>query len=365
MKFYDIRDTIKKFPNATYYLIWGERSNGKTYGALNQALDDYAVDSSEFVYLRRYDLDVQAGKLTQLFSAHKKNGELSGRFEFDDIDYRSGVFTLCKREGGKVIKDDKPIGYGMSLTSMEHFKSLSYPNIRNIIFDEFMSRTGYLTGEFELFQNVISTLVRQRDDVRIIMLANTVNKSNPYFTQMGLYHAREQKIGSVEQYEYTYSSGSKMQVICEYTESTKGGKKSDKYFAFDSPAAKMITEGGWEVGLYPRTPYKITRDMVVQRFLIEYEGQYLNCAYVVNDRDVFVEIRPKRGPIKREDDIIYGTSPSPSYNIRTCLTKQDDPLSKAIQSLIKKNKVFFANNEVGEIFRNYLRWSENYNLKNI
>ena len=34
MKFYDHRNIVKKCPDAKYYVIYGERSNGKTYDRL-------------------------------------------------------------------------------------------------------------------------------------------------------------------------------------------------------------------------------------------------------------------------------------------------------------------------------------------
>ena len=41
---------------AQYRLVFGERSNGKTYAALFRALENYAKDGkSTFAYIRRWD----------------------------------------------------------------------------------------------------------------------------------------------------------------------------------------------------------------------------------------------------------------------------------------------------------------------
>ena len=64
-----------------------------------------------------------------------------------------------------------------------------------------------------MFANVLSTIIRHRNDVKIFMLANTVNKYCPYFKEMGLKHITEMKQGSID--IYTYGS-SDLRVAVEY-----------------------------------------------------------------------------------------------------------------------------------------------------
>ena len=139
--------------------------------------------------------------------------------------------------------------FAFALTQMEHDKSTSYPDVTTIIFDEFLSRIGYLKDEFMLFMNVVSTIVRQRNDVTIYMLGNTVNKYCPYFTEMGLTHVDKMEPGTIDVYTY---GESKLKVAVEYCKDHNiDGRKSDSYFAFDNPQLQMITNGVWEVALYP------------------------------------------------------------------------------------------------------------------
>ena len=71
--FYDIRRTIKAYPDAKYFMIYGERSNGKTYSALRYALERYAKNNEQFAYLRRYGEDIRPKNLSNLFSGHIEN----------------------------------------------------------------------------------------------------------------------------------------------------------------------------------------------------------------------------------------------------------------------------------------------------
>ena len=55
---------------------------------------------------------------------------------------------------------------------------------------------------------------------------------------------------------YTYGE-SNLRVAVEYSQGIKKeSKKSNKYFAFDNPKLQMITNGKWEIDIYPHLPHK-------------------------------------------------------------------------------------------------------------
>lgn len=367
MKYYDIRDTIKQYPNAHYYVIFGERSNGKTYSALNYCIDKYVESGEQFAYVRRWGEDVRRKHMSQLFAAHAQDGTISKKTgeKYDSIEFVTGKFKLSKTgEDGKSEISDEVVGYVFDLNSMEHYKSISFPRVTTIVFDEFLSRNGYLPNEFILFTNTISTIVRQRNNVKIIMLGNTVNKSCPYFQEMGLNHVKDQAQGSVDVYHYG-SSG--LEVVVEYCRQAAkfGAKKSDVYFAFDNPELQMITQGSWEIAMYPHKPCSFRPKDIVFMFFIEFEQDLLQCEVVSLPDSVFIFIHRKTGAIKNpEHDLVYTTRPSERWNYRMCLTKQTDRISKKIQLFFRENRVFYADNEIGEIVRNYLMWSDAYSIKN-
>lgn len=367
MKYYDVRDTLNAYPNAHYYVIFGERSNGKTYSSLDYALDNYITSGEQFAYVRRWGEDIRKKQLSQLFAAHAENGRIAKltKNAWGGMDYTGNKFRLTKSdEDGKLTIDDDICGYAFDLNSMEHYKSISFPRITTIIFDEFLSRNGYLPNEFILFTNVISTIVRQRNNVKIIMLGNTVNRSCPYFSEMGLSHIKEQDPGTIDVYHYGDSG---LEVITEYCSPTskRGGKKSDVYFAFDNPELQMITKGAWEIAIYPHKPCKFVPRDIDCVFFIEFENEMLQCECVTVDTGPFIFIHRKTTPIKKPDeDIVYTTRPSERWNYRMCLTKQTDVFSRKIIAFFRENRVFYADNEVGEIVRNYLIWSDMYSIKN-
>lgn len=366
-KYYDIKHLFKDYPDAHYYVVFGERSNGKTYSALSYALERYAKHGEQFAYVRRFGEDIRKKNLTELFSGHAHNGFISTvtNGEWSLVDYTTSKFYLgTTTEDGEYKRCEEPCGYAFDLNSMEHTKSTSFPRITTIIFDEFMSRSGYLPNEWLLFSNLLSTIIRLRDNVRIVLLGNTVNKVCPYFTEMGLTHIKEQKPGQVDVYHY---GDSNLQVICEYTESSakRGGKPSDVYFAFDNPELKMITQGSWEIAIYPHLNVKLRPADTIANFFIDYDGELLHGEIISLDTGNFIFIHQKTTPIKDEDeDIVYTARPDERWNYKTCLTKQTDKLSVFIMRCLRENKIFYSTNEVGEVFRNYVMWSDSFSIKN-
>ena len=365
--FYDVHKTIKEYPDAYYYLIYGERSNGKTYSLLSYGTERYKKNGEQFAYLRRFGEDIRPKNLTNLFSGHVENGFITKitNGEWDSVDYTRSKFYLQRMdEKGEIERSEDPMGFAFDLNSMEHYKSTSFPRIKTIIFDEFMSRSGYLPNEWILFMNTLSTIIRHRNDVKIFMLGNTVNKYCPYFQEMGLTHISKQEPGTIDVYHY---SDSGLQVICEYTGSSakKGGKASDVYFAFDNPELKMITSGSWEIGIYPHLNCKILPKDVVTNFFIDFNNELLHGEVVVNESGAFVFLHRKTTPIKDEkNDIVYTCKPDERWNYRMCLTKQSDKLSLFVQKCLRENRIFYSTNEVGEVFRNYVMWSDSFSIKN-
>ena len=365
-EFYDIRHLIKDYPQAYYYVVFGERSNGKTYSALDYAIERYKKNGEQFAYVRRWGEDIRKKNLSELFSGHAENGRIKQLFngEWNQIYYGMSKFYLEKTlDDGSFERSEDNCGFAFDLNSMEHSKSLSFPRVTTIIFDEFMSRNGYLPNEWVLFANTLSTIIRHRNNVKILMLGNTVNKYCPYFSEMGLNHIKEQKPGTVDVYHY---GDTDLTVVAEYTGTSvkQGGKASDVYFSFDNPELKMITGGDWEIAIYPHLQVKYRPKDVIYNFFIEFEEDLLHGEIISLETGPFIFLHRKTTPVKYDSDIVYTTRPDERWNYRMCLTKHSDKLSLFILRCIRENRIFYSTNEIGEVFRNYVMWSDSFSIKN-
>lgn len=369
-RYVDVRTRIEAHPECSYYQFIGERSNGKTYSALDKCIEDFAKKGWESVYLRRYHEDITSTEMTDLFEAHEKNGRI---LEYTNGKFSSVVFSRSRfyfanhLDNGDIVRNERPFCRVMCLTNYQRYQGKPYPYTNTIVFDEFMTRKGYIPGEFAMFRSIVSSVFRDyRPDAKVIMLANTVNKSCPYFSEMGLNHVWEMKQGSSE--IYTYGQSSALRVYVEYLESSAkyGGKETDRFFAFDNPNMNMITTGAWEMAVYPRLPdgYEPMPNEIIQWFFIIHENWRIAGRIVSSTRGDFVYFTPWTSPLK-DDDIVYTDVPNMRTTWRMALTKHSDKLSHIICQLIRENRCFFANNETGEVLRNYLKWSQAQSIVNL
>ena len=357
-KYYSLKNILSK--HAQYNIIIGERSNGKTYACLKYGIVQYVKTGKQTAIVRRFREDFIGQRGSTMFDAIVANGEIKKITggEWTNIYYWSSRWFLCRyNEHGDRERDEIPFAYGFSLNSAEHDKSTSYPNINTIVFDEFITRNLYLTDEFTIFQNVISTIIRQRTDIIIFMLGNTVNKyACPYVTEMGLKHFKDMKQGDIDLYRY---GDTELTVAVEYCKPNKDGKPNNYYFAFDNPKLSMITGGEWELNIYPHIPIKYKPKNIVLHFFINYSTEWLHAEIINIENNNFIYIHPKTTPLteyEKTHTLIFSPEYSSLPNWIRRINEPHNKVTKQIFNYFIRDKIFYSSNDVGEIVRNYLLW---------
>lgn len=345
---------------ADYFIIYGERSNGKTTAVLAYGLKDYIESdyTNQLAIIRRWDLDIKGKNGSQMFASIESLGwvEKWTKGKYNAIFYQSyrWYLMLVDSEGQVLYKDEKPFAMAFALSSEEHYKSTSYPTITNVLFDEFITRSYYLPDEFVKFQNLLSTIIRLRTNVKIFMCGNTINQYCPYFNEMGLVNVKKQKKGTIDVYEY---GEGELKVAVEFSDFDSKKKASNKYFAFDNPKLQMIKSGTWELGIYPHLPCDYYPTEVAYKFYIVFQDETLQCEIINSHllKETFIFIHKKTTPIKEDRTaLIFSEEIRPERNYRLCLNKPTDKLSTNIWKYFVKNKVFYQSNEIGEIVRNFI-----------
>lgn len=357
-KYWDIHPILSK--HAKYNVIFGERSNGKTYGVLQYGLEQYFDHGSRLGIIRRWEEDFRGKQANTMFDALIENGVVHklSKGKWNSIIYQSHRWYLRKRDlmnPKNVVIDDEPFAYAFALSSDEHYKSSSYPKIRTILFDEFLTRGTYLPDEFIKFTSILSTIIRLRDDVTIFMCGNTVNQYSPYFVEMGLTNIKNMTRGKIDLYSYGDSG---LTVAVEFSDFPTKEKKSNVYFAFNNPKLEMIKSGAWEMDIYPHLPVKYKPKDIEYMYFIVFDNQTLQCEIINIDDMSFTYIHRKTTEIKDNDGyyMVYSQETNPKPNYRKKITKPVYPIEKTIVSYFIKDKVFYQDNEIGELVRNYLEW---------
>lgn len=159
--------------NKIMNMVLSNRGGGKTFHFTRWAIDDFLKNKKQTVWVRRYGTEL---------TDDEKGILVKGRFFkavkewYPDVD--------LKIEGSTGMINGEPAIHFIALSTSRQMKSVNFPDVNKIIFDEFLiteGRNGYLKAEVEIFLDLYETVARLRDDVRAVLLANAISVVNPYF----------------------------------------------------------------------------------------------------------------------------------------------------------------------------------------
>lgn len=357
-----------------YYMMISERTDGKTYIIFEMMLYLFLNYDYAGALLRRWDTDIKGETGRRLIDNLIGNNEIveertKNKFHnaveemsqnrYNTIIYKNRCYYLAKEyindKNENVVECAmKPFCYVFALSQEEHNKGGGLSRVKIVLYDEFIARDTYLQDEFISFQNTLSTIIRRRTDVAIFMCGNTINRYNPYFEEMGLKHVKNQESGTIDIYEL--GSTNELHIAVEMIDFVnKKHKKSNKYFAFDNPKLKMVTEGKWEISIYPHLPERYVPKNVLFKYFIIFDGEQFQCDIVQTKTNYFTFIHPFTREIELKDDtLIFDLNAPISIHHRRKINKPFDDIGKFIAMFYQRDKVCYSSNMVGETIRNYL-----------
>lgn len=346
VKYYN-PDKIDKFANehgCIYRLIWGKRSNGKTFGVLGKkGLKKWAQGNGKIAYIRRYKEDITRPNLESLFDAHLpylKEYGISANADGSPVKRvcyfsRHFYFEYEDKTKSETFCDT------FSLSAWERQKGADRGKYCVIVFDEFITRDCYLSKEVDILQDVISSIMRDRGGVPVYMIANTVNEHCPYFAALGF------RVGDIKQGEMKQVSP-----LCCVEYCRDNGKQANAgYFsAFGTSHSQMILSGEWDYRKYPSLYPKSHLDYNFQfRFFVCLSDRKI-CGEVLTDKHgAFIYFYPFTGDIRRPDTtIIYGGSVDTNVLHASNFTDTPTAAHILISDLIKRAKCFYSDNRTGD-----------------
>jgi hypothetical protein len=164
--------------NSPWTMVCGGRGIGKTFGAKTYVVKRALRDNKQFIYVRRYKPDISLGK-DEFFK--------DIAYQWPDYDFR--VDGNKAQAAHMATRDDKKrewltLGYFIALSISQSFKSVPFPLVETIIYDEFiLEKNGsqYIPNEATVFMNFYNTVDRYQDKTRVLFLSNAVSINNPYF----------------------------------------------------------------------------------------------------------------------------------------------------------------------------------------
>lgn len=166
---YELHDLLTY--NRILNFLIGARGIGKTYSIKEHCINRFLKTGEQFIYVRRFKTELK--KLFTFFS------DISPEFKDHKFSIKGTTFYI----------DKKIAGYAIPLTNFIKEKSSSYDKVTTIFFDEFLienSNLHYLPNEPLILLNLMDSVIRNRNNVRVICASNAVSIVNPYFVYFNI-----------------------------------------------------------------------------------------------------------------------------------------------------------------------------------
>lgn len=210
--YWDCHDLLTR--NGMFNFAIGGRGTGKTYDAKYKRIKHFLKTGKRFIYLRRYK--------TEFEDKDKFFADIVDNFPEYEFDVR-GMTGFIRPASDEEKNPNKwePLCYFVTLANALTKKSVPYPDVDMIIFDEFIIDKGslhYCSNEVKQFLDFYNTVDRFEDRCRVLFLANAVTLTNPYFIYWRLKPRKEKR----------FCSAAGGTVVCEMVQSEKFRAKVDQ-----------------------------------------------------------------------------------------------------------------------------------------
>lgn len=343
-------------------MILSPRSRGKTTNLILWGMCLNAVCGTQIQYIRQRDSQLVpklCAKLCDVINMPKyKYIEKITNGRYNNVWYygRKWYYRLIDENGDVVEKSETPFMSCIAVDQNQNLKSVyNAPNGDFIIFDEFLTKNGYLPDEFVLLNDLLSTIIRQRDTASIYLVGNLIDKYSIYFDELYLTDIIQ---------EITW--GEHRNINCGGTElhlftlpldmTAKRQKVNKKYFGWNNQMLTSITgnKGLWQMKQYPKPPKG--EFTVIDKAYIYKNGKY--CAREIRKDEtnhLYIMIYSDTYGYNPDRHILYTLNSKVGYNkkIRFGLgfTYTDD----CVKRLILAKRIFFADNSCGAFIDSYIK----------
>ena len=313
--------------NCLYNFIVGDRGGGKSFGTLKFCIQRFIKTGEQFIYLRRYDTELKKS-IPKLFD----DVISKGYFEGHELTM-GGTTMYC---------DGKEMGAAYPLSTSMKLKSIPFPQVKWIIFEEFMvdgisSRyIGPGDSEVDLLLNFYETVARLRerkDEVRTIFIANAFSMVNIYFTFF--------KIRLKPPYK-KYNKLGEIMICIWQDESYRAAKKKSRFY-------ELIEGTRFAEHAYENKFYLDSDDFIKKRpaeaefhFAYAYMGKVYGVWVDWNDGHFY--ITNKAGSVSKQNVISLTLDDNKPNNINIRRVRQL-PFMVGFRRAVDENRVFYDNLE--------------------
>lgn len=348
--YYNIDEIDSK--GCIYNLIFGEKSNGKSYQVkLKKMLKKYLETGRRFILMRRWDADMKNNWIESYFSNMDVESMTDKKYN-TIIKYRNEILfakNIIGEDGSIKTKKGEKCGYAIPLSLEQHFSSADFTDCDDIILEEFMERGSYLPNEVSKFTAFYSTVDRKRGTTRVWLIGNTITKANPYIYEWGLTKKiNAMKQGDIITLELPNSEGEPVTMAVEYCKSSGG-----KSMAIGK-SASMIDKGYWQANPQPHLPKSKNCYTIIYRLGFQFQGFKFLAELLVdkdNSSNMGWFIYPYFKEFGKDIHVISDmVSIEPNWHRSLNFNTKSEKLTKLLETF-SEEKLFFSDDLTGTDFK--------------
>lgn len=347
--YYNI-DNIDK-EDAQINIIWGERSNGKSYQVKHKkAVEKYLKTGKRFILVRRWREEVMTEKIEQYFKDVDVMKLTDNQYNCITC-YAKKIYLSYFNNETRKLKRGEHIGYIVALSTEQNYAGASYLDVEDIIFEEFMSRSVYIANEPSRLMNFYCTVDRKRGKVKLWMVGNTISRVCPYLSEWGLLDIiKKQEQGTIKILNVPGQDEEVIKVAIEYCKSTGVsshtiGKHKD-----------MLNSGSWQTDNQPHLPKSYKEYNKLFRICFQYQS-FKFLGELLQDKEkssnVCWFIYPYDGEIDNHTLVISDEVKISPYWHRNIydLKINNEKIEKLLYNTFRESKIFYSSDLCGTDFK--------------
>lgn len=338
--------------NNKYFINLSERSIGKTTQWLLVGGLIYKHYGTPISYVRTSKTEIKPSTATTICNTiiNYDNGYYIKYLtdgKYNNVYYHWGKFYFCLTDENGIMqeKDVNPFMYFLSVDNHINYKSSLNLVSDFILYDEFIGKENSDTSVS--FADLCSSIIRGRKSPLIIMSANTINLTSPFFYDFEISKEVQQtRKGESKQIITPLGTHIFFEII-----DLSAGRREEKnilnklFFGFKSPKLASVTGvGTWAFDNVPHITHSETEKQI--KVLLFIHTVELIRVELWKDKNKGKFIRVTKATRLLDDDYICSLERIGNYY---GFGKYRD----LIRKMYNDNLIEYSNNEIGHLFKNY------------
>ena len=350
-KLYD--PTTIPFEKIRYIILMSTRKTGKTNTSLLFALVLWQMYGITTAYVRQLEREITYNAIKSFFDVLRtfNYASIVTGGEYTDFEIRGSYgYLVHYNENMKVDKRSDPFIWFGAISAQAKYKSkLNLTKCQFIMFDEFISKV-HINDEFGEFVQLLSTIIRDKTDVKIWMLANSQDIYNEYLYNL-MIQSEVQRMAQDDNALIVTPKGTCLYVEMIGDRSLEREKLNTLYFGFNHASIGAVTGGDWSVAEYPRI-IREEREIITKSIYVLFNNQIMQIEVAYNERLHTHVLVHRATQISEKALIIFTISDIVDYRYQFAFGA--GKMCKLLWRLFDARMFFYADNTLGYTMEKYV-----------